>query len=152
MWTQLLLMAVVFATLTAHAAESLDGQLAVALSRTRSGLLTVPVEIGGRAFTFLLDTGSARTVLSTGAARAIDLKTFPGAQLIGATGATDVEHGWVDELRVGPVRIERHLVVVLDLTPLARRDVFIDGILGADVLLRGRMQLDFAEGRLWLGR
>jgi predicted aspartyl protease len=150
MWTQLLLIAVVLGTLTAHAAESFDGQLAVALSRTRSGLLTVPVEVGGRAFTFLLDTGSARTVLSTAAARAINLKTFPGAKLIGATGATDVDHGWVDELRVGPVRLERHLVVVLDLTPLARRDVFIDGILGADVLLRGRMQLDFAEGRLFL--
>ena len=91
-------------------------------------------------------------MLSTEAARAVNLKTFPGAQLIGATGSTDVEHGWVDELRVGPVRIERHLVVVLDLSPLARRSVLVDGILGADVLLRGRMRLDFAEGRLWLGR
>jgi predicted aspartyl protease len=150
MWTQLLLFAVVLGSFTVHAAESSDEQLAVALSRTRSGLLTVPVEVDGRALTFLLDTGSARTVLSTAVARAINLKTFPGAQLIGATGATDVDHGWVDELRVGPLRIERHLVVVLDLTRLARRDVFIDGILGADVLLRGRMRLDFAEGRLLL--
>ena len=152
MCTQLLLIAVVLGTLTAPAAESFEGQIAVALSRTRSGLLTVPVEVGGRAFTFLLDTGSAGTVLSTETARAVNLKTFPGAQVIGATGTTEVEHGWVDELRVGPVRIERHLVVVLDLSPLARRLVFVDGILGADVLLRGRMRLDFADGRLWLGR
>jgi predicted aspartyl protease len=151
MWMPLLLTAMLLGALTVDA-ETFDEHLAVALSRTRSGLLTVPVEVSGRAFTFLLDTGSARTVLSIEAARAISLKTFPGAQLIGATGATEVDHGWVDDLRVGPVRIARLLVVVLDLTRLARRDVVIDGILGADVLLRGRMRLDFAEGRLWLGR
>ncbi len=56
--------------------SSQGDDMSVALTRTGSGLLTVPVSIGEETYTFLLDTGSTRTVVSESLARAAKLKTY----------------------------------------------------------------------------
>ena len=149
MRTLMLFAAVFLAGLTADASGP-DEPNAIRLGRTSSGLMTVPVTIRNREFTFLLDTGSARSVLSRAAADEIRLSVQPGARMIGTTGTKDVSQAWVDQLRVGRVTIDKHLVVVADLAVLNRYDIKVDGLLGADVLIRGEMRLDFERGELWL--
>ena len=151
MRTFMLLAAVFLAGFTADAGNS-DDPSAIRLGRTASGLMTVPVTIRNREFTFLLDTGSARSVLSRAAADEIRLSVAPGARMIGTTGTKDVGQAWVDELRVGGVTVEKHLLVVADLALLRRFDIKVDGLLGADVLVRGQMRLDFKRGEFWLSR
>jgi predicted aspartyl protease len=124
--------------------------MGVPLTRTGSGLLTVPVWIGGETYTFLLDTGSARTVVSEAVARSARVKTYPGVQMIGSTGAKQARQGWLDAIRVGQLTLTQHWVVVADLATVGRQSTAIDGILGNDVLSRGRMRLDLSEGKLWL--
>ncbi len=70
--------------------------------------------------------------------------------MIGSTGAREARQGWLEAMRVGQLTLTRHWVVIADLTTVDRHAATVDGILGTDVLSRGRMRLDLAEGKLWL--
>lgn len=149
MRTLMVLAALFLAGLAVEARDSEDPS-SIPLGRTPSGLLTVPVTVRGKPFVFLLDTGSARSVLGRATAQAVGLLVTPGARMVGTTGTKEVGQAVVDELRVGSVVVERHPVVVTDLETLSRHDIKVDGLLGADVLTRAEMRLDFERGRMWL--
>ena len=124
--------------------------MGVPLSRTRSGLITVPVTIGDETYTFLLDTGSTTTVVSERIARDAKLKTYAGVRMTGSTGVKDARQAWLPELRIGQLTISNHWIVIADLPRVDPPVGGVDGILGTDVLSKGKMRLDIAQGRLWL--
>lgn len=131
-------------------AWSQSDDMPVPLSRTSSGLLTVPVRVGKETYTFLLDTGSATTVISERVARVAKLQTYGGVRMMGSAGSKDVRQGWLGQLRVGQLTLTNHWVVIADVATIDRQLDSIDGILGTDVLTKGRMRLDLADGKLWL--
>lgn len=133
-----------------------EGFTAVAGRLDDQGLLTVPVEIDGVAFTALVDTGAAVSVASGGALSALgwaqtDPRLTPAGQIRGATQhGTTVLRGTVGRIKLGPVNFrDVPLIFAADKPAEAGADGGPNLILGAD-LLNGleAYALDFPRGEL----
>ncbi|WP_295174416.1 aspartyl protease family protein [uncultured Brevundimonas sp.] len=136
--------------------EGPEGYVAVAGRLNASGLVEVPVEIDGIAFTALIDTGAAVSVASSEALKALgwattDPRLSPGGQIRGATDhQATVLIGKVGTISLGPVNF-RDVPVVFpdpggsDDTQTGRPSL----ILGSD-LLNGldAFALDFGKARM----
>lgn len=103
--------------------------------------------INGRApVRLLLDTGADRTVIApralVAAGVSITRGTTPG-QIVGATGATDVQGVTIESLEVGEARVTKLAVVSHDVNQPG-----IDGLLGRDFLEQFNVSIDSSRGRV----
>jgi len=105
--------------------------------------LTIPVQISGNAFRFLIDTGSERTVLSHDAASRLGLVPSGTATVLGVAGSEQVQIVEVDEIAVG-----RRSFYGLSAPLLQDHFIGADGIIGLDSLQGQRVLLDFEHNRL----
>lgn len=117
--------------------------------------LFVEARLGaGKRVLFLVDTGSAISVISQPIATDLGLtvEPQPGA-LVGVAGRTAWSAAVLPELKLGPYTIRNHPVAVgvagvpstIGLVPLA-------GIIGNDILDRFRVTIDFPANRMVLER
>ncbi len=120
--------------------------------------LYVQVTVDGRALKLLLDTGSTRTLLTSGTAQLLglrvehlldDTEVLDGYAVNGVGGRRHIDRGW-------PHRIELGLAPIIA-TPVsivwsgdASWDPAGDGILGMDLLARYDLDLDLTGQRLAL--
>ena len=119
-----------------------------ALRVTSAGAVVVPVEIEGEGpFAFLLDTGSSRSAISTSLAHRL------GARQVGETTVLTPSGRVVRPLTPLP-RISldgsppaASLAMILPDQDLSR-GVRADGIIGADVLTRFVLTIDYEQGRI----
>lgn len=122
------------------------------LGRSDGGLFTVQVAIADHGpLTFLLDTGSQRTIVTPAVARMAGLTVYPGARLLTSAGARDAGQAWAPTLRIGHIALANHPLIVADVNGVGRGSRAVDGILGHDVLGRVDYRLDTRRGRLTLG-
>lgn len=104
--------------------------------------LTVPVRIGIHGpFSFMVDTGSQNTVLSTAIAARLDIAIGGRARLTGVAGSEMVDTAEIDEIALG-----RRSYYGIRAPLLERADMGADGILGLDSLQDQRVQIDFRKG------
>jgi predicted aspartyl protease len=110
------------------------------------GRVVVPVMVNGRGpFSFALDTGANRTVLTPRLAQALGLvvSTDDKVTMNGTTGSADVGTVRVERVAAGDVTlIDQQLPVASALT----ND--IDGVLGVDGLAAKRVMVDFKSGKI----
>lgn len=116
----------------------------------RIGRIVAPVEINGREFRFVLDTGANRSAMSAATAEALALVPAEGAvvSVHGVTGSATLPVVVVASLRAGALLFENQVMPVLPSAVFAGTD----GILGVDCLQDARVEVDFGRDRVTIGR
>ncbi|MGH6911069.1 MAG: retropepsin-like aspartic protease, partial [Phenylobacterium sp.] len=116
-------------------------QLETAFDEARR--MTVPVFINGRGpFSFVVDTGANRSVVSRELAAALSLPAEGRVEVHGIAGAESAAMAGVRNFRVGETNSTG-----LVLPALPRDKLGADGLLGVDVLKGRRVFLDFVQNR-----
>lgn len=114
------------------------GQI-VDLDEDRAERMTVPVSIEGNGpFSFVIDTGAERTVISRKIADQLALEGEDPAELMSIAGTSTVDMVYVPRLTLGQKSYEGLISPVL-----AARHIGADGILGLDGLQDQRILFDF---------
>jgi predicted aspartyl protease len=116
----------------------------------RIGRIAAPVEINGRKFRFVLDTGANRSAISAATAEALGLVPADGAlvNVHGVTGSATLPVVQVASFRVGELLFENQKMPVLPSAVFAG----MDGILGVDCLQDARVEVDFGKDRVTIQR
>jgi len=98
-------------------------------------------ELGG--LKFILDTGSSHTVIDENVARRLRLPRRPG-KITSFDRDIPVEWTEIGELWAGPIRATRAKVIVTKLKDYSEFAQGVDGIIGLDLLSRGRkLSIDY---------
>ncbi|PEQ11340.1 peptidase A2 [Novosphingobium sp. PC22D] len=109
--------------------------------------MTVPVALDGTGpYRFLIDTGSQRTVVSTGVADRLALAVGPQVRIVSIAGVAGVASAHVGEMQFGEQILTGLQVPVLD-----GRHIGADGIVGTDSLQDRRVLLDFDRNLIAIG-
>ncbi len=109
--------------------------------------MTVPVFVNARGpYSFVVDTGANRSVVSRELALALDLPSAGQVDVHGIAGVESAAMAKVRSFRVGET-ISSNLVLPV----LPRGKLGADGLLGVDVLRGRRVLLDFALNRFEIG-
>jgi predicted aspartyl protease len=134
-----------------------QGYQAVPLRRLATGHFAVDGTAGAQTLTLIVDTGASHTILDRVRAGRFDVVVRQGRGRATGVGAGDqqVAVGVLRRIEIGPLRLDSLEVSVLDLANINQvlrqlRVDPVDGILGADMLLRKRAILDYGAPRLYL--
>ena len=116
----------------------------VAIDQDRARRMTVPVSIEGRGpFSFVIDTGAERTVLSRKLAESLELEAEPQARLMSIAGSSTVDMVYVPTLTMGSKSYGGLISPVL-----LEKNIGAEGMLGLDSLQDQRILFDFARNEL----
>lgn len=116
----------------------------VDIDEDRARRMTVPVSIEGRGpFSFVIDTGAERTVLSRKIANRLALDAEEPAELLSIAGSSMVDMVYVPELTLGTKSYDSLITPVLQ-----ARHIGADGILGLDGLQEQRILFDFIANQI----
>ncbi|MGB5485462.1 retropepsin-like aspartic protease, partial [Parasphingorhabdus sp.] len=116
----------------------------VDLDEDRAERMTVPVSIEGKGpFSFVIDTGAERTVISRKIADRLALEDEDPAELMSIAGTSMVDMVYVPRLTLGRKSYEGLVSPVL-----AARHIGADGILGLDGLQDQRILFDFVLNQI----
>ena len=124
--------------LLAYLAVAAPGGVTVPFAWT-PGQIEVAVTVNGTAATFLLDTGSEYSVVSTRLAERLRLATESGGARAFANGVT---------LGVGPLVMADQRVMIMPFDTLYARGRQIDGLIGFDFFERYAVRIDFGARTL----
>jgi len=100
---------------------------------------------GGEPLDFVFDTGAAGNVMDEQTAKVLGLE-MNGSQVVqGASGSTSIERTTGHEMQVEGIDLRGIDFMVMDLGHLADEDAPIDGIVGASILNRYTVELNYDE-------
>jgi len=126
-----------------------EPEFATPTTHDRVGRVVAAVHINGLGpFRFILDTGANRSAMSERAVRAVALTPTRQAMVHGITGSAVMPLVVVKELRAGGLLFKDLGVAILPDAVFAD----VDGILGIDCLQHARIDIDFADDRVTIGR
>jgi predicted aspartyl protease len=134
----------------AAVAPDLDApQFAIPTTSDRAGRVVAAVYIGEQGpLRFILDTGANRSALAERTVRNLGLVPGGQAMVHGITGSSVMPTVEVAKLRVGDFLMADQRLAVLPDSVFAG----VDGILGIDVVQRSRVDVDFANDQVVVGR
>jgi len=114
-------------------------------------LVVVSGQIGGRKQNFIVDTGTAPSILNARLAKKMGLQvTETTLMAIGRSVKTG--NAVVPELELGPIRAKELFMNVMDLSQWEKNiGIELAGILGMDVLGRASFRLDYEKKELIFG-
>ena len=111
------------------------------LTIDRTQRMTVPVSIAGRGpYSFIVDTGSERTVISRELADRLRLNPGRTATVFSMTEASQIETVVIPALEVG-----QRTIAEIHAPALARSHLGAEGMLGVDSLRSQRVEFDFVR-------
>jgi predicted aspartyl protease len=130
-----------------------DDQNSVPFRLHGRSLIVVKGSMGPlRNLTFLVDTGTSRTMVRQGVARKLGLTGQP-AKVWAFSQVVEVERALLPELRLGPLHVTDNHVLIADFTNVERSlGIRVDGIIGMDVLGNRCFRVDYKSRRLRFGR
>lgn len=124
--------------------------LKILKARDGETLALARVIVHGRAFPFLIDTGSSKTLVDTALARKLQLKTVGKPIKVTGVGCSETAHKV--RLRSWSIGGQALPNIVATSSTIAGADGQAFGLLGSDVLSHfGAIGLDYAHGQLTLG-
>ena len=132
------------------ASPDADTEYVIRTTFDRIGRIAAPVEINGRVFRFVLDTGANRSAVSAATAEALGLVPVDGdvVHVHGVTGSATLPVVQVASFRAGDLLFENKAMPVLPSAVFAG----MDGILGVDCLQDARVEVDFGRDRVTIRR
>jgi predicted aspartyl protease len=114
-------------------------------------LVIVPGQIGAQQYRFILDTGTAPSILNARLAKKMGLELTTGS-LVAAGRSVKTGQAVLPELNLGPIRVANLPVNVMDLSSWEDKlGVQIAGLIGMDVLGRSDFRLDYDRKELTFG-
>jgi predicted aspartyl protease len=120
-----------------------EGEI-VTIDEDRAERMTVPVSIEGKGpFSFVIDTGAERTVISRRIADKLALEGEEPAKLMSIAGTSMVDMVYVPRLTLGQKNYDGLISPVL-----AAHHIGADGILGLDGLQNQRILFDFVLNQI----
>lgn len=120
-----------------------EGEI-VDIDQDRAKRMTVPVSIEGKGpFSFVIDTGAERSVISRKIADSLALEGEAPAQLMSIAGTSMVDMVYVPRLTMGSKNYDGLISPVL-----AAQHIGADGILGLDGLQDQRILFDFVANQI----
>ncbi len=136
----------------------IDPQVFAPLAGARliaTGVQTVPllddgsrvaarVEIAGKPYTFLIDSGSGNVLLDARVARSAGLREMGALEVLGAARTGGLRVARLPRLAIGTAELDDLVVSTLDLDS-APGGLHVDGILGYPFFATSVVQLDFAN-------
>ena len=132
----------------AHATSTVP--LVIIKARDGETLALARVIVHGRAFPFLIDTGSSKTLVDTALARKLHLTTVGRPITVTGVGCSESAR----KVRLGRWSIGGQMLptIIATSSTIAGADGKAFGLLGSDVLSHfGAIGLDYAHGQLTLG-
>jgi len=133
------------------------GFVPVKLSRTQTDHFEVKATLNGICGSFILDTGASNTCVAMETAERFGLTSEPSDILAAGAGSSEmaarISKG--NSFEIGGWRKKKLKVVLLDLSHVnfaltSRESEAVDGIIGADVLRKGKAVIDYKKKTLFL--
>lgn len=130
--------------------ESSDS-IVIPFELKRNGLF-VAVKVNGRGpFSFMLDSGSATTILSRDLAENLNLEITGTIPARGVGGFSSIGYGLIDSLTIDQLSWHLTRITIFDFAPLTGGTLSgLDGILGYDFFARFPILIDFDNNNLVL--
>lgn len=124
----------------------------VPIELTNGYLVTAKGSVGGlNDMTFLVDTGTSRTLMDAHLAKQLQLVGVPD-KLTAFDRDLSVELINPPDLRLGTIHADSPLVIATDLSSVAQRFGFrVDAILGMDILHLNSFSIDYKSRRICFG-
>jgi predicted aspartyl protease len=116
-----------------------------------AGHLFAPVRIGGRAYTFLVDSGAQDILIDKHVASDLKLRPIGALEASGASRTGGLQIVGLDELDVGSGRLRDLVVTTIDLGASTAGAFRIDGVLGYPFFATSTARLDVANRSLTFG-
>jgi hypothetical protein len=117
----------------------------------QEGHLFAPVTIGGRQYTFLIDSGAQNILVDAHVAREAGLAAVGALQASGATRVGGLKVARLDALTVGSGTMRDLVVTTLDLGRSTSGAFRIDGILGYPFFAEATVTIDAAHSSMTFG-
>lgn len=119
--------------------------------------LEINASINGISGRFILDTGASNTCVGVDRASYFKLVSKDSKIKAAGAGATDMETlvSKKNKIEIGGWIKEKQKIVVFDLVHVnealkAHKSLPVDGIIGADILIKCKAVIDYASGNLFL--
>jgi hypothetical protein len=113
------------------------------------GGIAVSVHVNGAGpFTFILDTGSSRSIVSDDLAHLLDAPVVAKSEVVTSAGSDTRLVVRLESIAVTSARVNALLAPVLPAATLARLGPGVRGLLGQDFLSAFNYTLDYRRGRL----
>jgi len=129
----------------------------IKLKKTKTNHFELKAKINGVKGRFILDTGASNTCVDVNLANHFKLEALDSETKAAGAGATEMntQEALDVKIKIGKWKYHQLHLVLLDLTHIntALTNHFvkpIDGIIGADVLKRGKAIIDYDKERLYL--
>lgn len=136
---------------------ALKGYSSIALTRLKTGHLTLQARVNGAPGRFVLDTGAGRSVIESARRDKFKLGRIDTATAVatGAGGSVPLRMSHGNHLQIGDYQdygFTAYLMPLdqVNLAFLRRGQERIDGVIGADVLRSGHAVIDYANATLHL--
>jgi predicted aspartyl protease len=117
-----------------------------------NGYLPIVVgQIGAKKLNFIIDTGTAPSILNARVAKKLGLP-LTRTQLLSVGRQVRTDRTVLPELDLGPIHVDALPVNVMDLSQWEKNlGVEVGGLLGMDVLSRASFHLDYSQNELAFG-
>ena len=131
--------------------------ISVPLVFTETNHFELHAKINGVAGRFILDTGASNTCVGLDKAEQFKLVSKISEVKAAGAGATEMETMVSEKntLEIGKWKYKKQQIVLFDLIHVnealvAHQALPVDGIIGADILKKGKAIIDYAKKRLFL--
>jgi hypothetical protein len=111
--------------------------------------------INGKKAMFIVDTGASCSVLNESVSYDFDFDLKPGVNdfVFGLTGESKLRQAMNCEVQLGPLQIRNHIFKTKDMVAIVsaiqlNEHITVDGIIGADILDKYSITIDFANNIL----
>ena len=133
------------------------GFVPIKLSRTQTDHFEVKATLNGVTGSFILDTGASNTCVALDRAERFELISEPSDILAAGAGSSEMEAriSTRNAFEIGGWKKKKLRVVLLDLSHVnfaltSRESEAVDGVIGADVLRKGKAVIDYKKKTLYL--
>jgi len=117
-----------------------------------NNVVLVPVRVNDRDLSFLLDTGSERSVVDSSIAQEMHLSPSGNVDLLKDYRVQEGTVVTVNGMSLGTQAFKQQTLAVIELAPVSRAlGVSVEGVLGSDMLQRITFSLNYSKQELVIG-
>lgn len=116
-----------------------------------NGHITVNISINdSQPLHFVFDTGAGTNLLSESTAMRLGLDLGGNTNIQGASGSSNMKLARNERFTFGKTEFKRQNFAVMDISHLGDEDAPIDGVLGASILMRYVVEIDYDDSEIRL--
>ena len=135
------------------------GYYSVKLKKTRTNHFEIKASINGEKGRFILDTGASNSCVGLEEIGHFSLTTEDSEHKAAGAGTTEIETQISKEntLKIGGFKLKKVALVILDLehinNALTKQEAkSVNGIIGADILEKGKAVIDYNKKKVYLSK